>query len=211
MRAILGSPTVEHGEQKRRDLEIAARRVGSTPQQRIRWFVEEFLAEDPRELSTPEHIAREDQATMFVALSLSDAGSMLSEASIITGTGGTFGDEHLREVWLEVSDLLRRFEKGEPVQIPSTPTYARRRTDTGRDLRVQIVRTGEGRAAFVAAVFDLLSQDVRVRRCDECDKFFIPERRQERHPACARAFHDREWNEKRRTEKQDKKKGETNG
>jgi hypothetical protein len=114
------------------------------------------------------------------------------------GSGGTFGDAALRAIWSEVRDRVNRWADGKEVEVPASKSIAIRKPGTGKDLLCEIRRTAEGADAFVVAVFDLLSHpSVRVRKCDRCGQFVVPVRRQERHPACARAHHDQVWNAKR--------------
>jgi hypothetical protein len=183
---------------KQRDLERAMTEVGPTPQRRAAWLVETFLTTDPRELSTGEHIWREHQTMAFVMLAMTDPKISLDKASLTMGSGGTFGDANLRLIWSDVRDRVTRWADGKEVPLPASKGVATRRAGTGKDLRCEIRRTAEGADAFVVAVFDLLSHpSVRVRKCDRCGQFFVPIRRQERHPACARAHHDQVWNAKR--------------
>jgi hypothetical protein len=191
-----------------RDLDRAMAEVGPTPQRRAAWLVETFLTTDPQELSTGEHMWREHQAMAFVALSMDDPKATIDKAVITMGSGGTFGDANLRLIWLDVRNRVARWAAGEEVELPASKGTAIRKSGTGKDLRCEIRRSAAGADAFVVAVFDLLSHPtVRVRKCDRCGQFFVPVRRQERHPACARAHHDQVWNAKR-----SKTKGEgTNG
>jgi hypothetical protein len=150
---------------------------------------------------------------MFVGHGVNAPSSTIDEARLSSGTGGTFGDERLREVWVETRDVMTRWARGETVTLPTqsiTITF-RRRPNTGKDLHGQRETTVEGRTTFIMAVVDLLCDPaVRVRQCDRCHEFFVPRRRQERHPACARAYHDQVWNAKRQQQKKNKE-GDANG
>jgi hypothetical protein len=80
---------------------------------------------------------------------------------------------------------------GKPVALPPIEMTLERQKD-GNDLRGKITASTIGTMNNVLLAVARLLEDpaVRVRECPECDKLFVPERRQKRHLKCPRQARD---------------------
>lgn len=174
------------------------KRLGGTDErERAKWLVETFVYEDPDELSSGRRLDRRQELAALVLLSMigKTAAPTITEARVRLGAAGELADAAaLRTAWRNISECIQRWAKGEPITLPSITTTVELRpeTPTGKDLRARIMRVGEGLGTTALyAVFDLLAHpDVRLRVCSVCKKLFVPNRRQERHPKCARQLRD---------------------
>lgn len=178
-----------------RDLEAAMNRIGGADERlRAKWLIETFLYEDPDVLSTGSLMNRRWEMVAFLALSMFEASPTVNELGIRLGAQGELTEPGaLRAAWQEIGARIHQWADDKPVTLPLVSVTAQRRNDVGKDLRARIVRTPDGGFAdkVLIAAFDLLAHpDVRVRRCKECKRFFIPVRRQERHEKCARKVRD---------------------
>jgi hypothetical protein len=197
-------------EDRRRDIELAAERLGG-PEDRCRWILDDFTARDPHTLPKTERALWRDKL-MALVLGVGVGRGMWRWMTI--GENEPL-DEELYGLWQRVGQLVAAHQ-GPVLLPPLTGALARLPGDAGatktKTPYVRLTRTYRAEdfeSALLHAVADLLIGCERLRECDECHRLFVATRGQKRLKVCARRQRDREWNKKKRERKN--KEGDING
>jgi hypothetical protein len=170
-----------------RNFERAILRIGGpNPRKRARWLVETFLANDPAALTPGEVLTRQEELGALVFMAVREG--------TLNGADMTISDNpaDLHPIWKGLRDSVHRWIGGEPIAMEMVATF-QRRPGPGNDIRGERSKAkvvGLQNAALFAALDLLADSKVRLGTCPECHKLFVPERRQKRHPKCARQARD---------------------
>lgn len=177
---------------RRRDIQLADERLGNFDE-RCRWILDVFAVRDPATIAASERAVWRDN---LMALVLGKR-----PPSVVRWAGRLHEneplDEDLPQLWRRVVALVGAHH--ESVPLPSLVAWFGRHPATADDppAKTPYARMGVGLEAkdfetsLVYAVMGLLSACDTLRECDECHRLFVANRRQKRHPKCARRFHDR--------------------
>ena len=166
-----------------RDYQLAAQRIGHTVDERCHWLLERFVTQDPADLSTGERVTLRDNLFAF-AVGLGATWQTFSSKDPLAHDQAA-----QRSLWLEVVALTRAHRK--PVVLPEAKAVLEGKKNSGPYTRLAVARQADGLAPMVLlAAAELLARCERLRECPECHLLFVAQRRQERHPTCARRARD---------------------
>jgi len=153
--------------------EEAERRVGATPEQRLRWLVE-FAQEDLASLSRGRALDLDDEILAFTRAGLpGDQGGLALGGNYLNREADFV--RQLQQRWRD--NLTALLDRGE-FSYTATANYILGRTSDGS---IEAGISADTEPAFFIAVFRLLAHEgVRVRRCDAkgCGRIFVGPPRQ---------------------------------
>lgn len=169
-----------------RDVMLAAARLGGIDG-RCRWLLDDFVPHDPDSLSAAERaLARDNLAALAfghpsVPASITSSHSFNFKDPVLTD------DASLRAVWQEIGRLANAHRD----PVPSRIEGAFRAVARMPYVRLRLWHRDTNLAAtLIYSVRSLFEACERLRECPECHRLFVANRRQERHPQCARKARD---------------------
>jgi hypothetical protein len=182
---------VSTSEAHLRDVVLAGQRIGLTVRKRCHWLLEDFVRRDPAELSTGE---RQMLLDNLVALACgfglnATIPSTVSTIRYASDDPVATDPAALRALWEGIGQLAAAHQA--PATLPAAERTLIKQGGPGPyvRLRYDVAARGLAEAARHAAA-ELLAACDRLRECPECHQLFVANRRQERHPTCARRARD---------------------
>jgi len=149
---------------------LARKRIGSKPEERLRWLVDRFVRTDLAILRPEERVA-----LGYDLLALVPRGQTVARLP------GPMPETQIGVLHEEVARGIRAIAKGQSWTLPATGAVVLmlRREKGSREQQIERHVTGNDINAVLAGIERLLMQEgSRLRACDECGTPFVARKRQ---------------------------------
>ena len=164
---------------------LARKRVGEKPLERLRWVIE-FSRKDLSLLQPEERIALSYELHAIAWHSATSHGGKVSESRSLVTSSESYSDSFVQELHAKIKTGLDELVTGEgrlKVKQPNEFTLYRSSADNAKRIRFDRMLHFSASAieeAILYGVADtLLEGQGLLRACAECQRPFIPVRRQE--------------------------------